>query len=379
MNIDEEVKKHLHIVICGDNVNSLGVVRSLGEKGVKPIVILVQESHIPVVEHSKYVQQVIKTSSMEESVTVLKTFANKTYKPFVYTTDDNHQSLLDEHYESLKDNFYFFNGGESGRISYYNNKNVQCELAQRCGFSIPKFEVVEKGILPQTLSYPIFTKTLNPCMSGWKRDVFICHSEDELMKAYQNMISEKLILQEYISKQGEYSIQGISINGGKDVLMPFERMYLRYSDTSFGGWMYYQPFQDEDLKIKIKTMLQHIKYTGIFEIEFLVDKKSKLHFLEINLRFSASNYGVTIGGLNLPYVWACSMLLGKFDASKIIVRKDRYYVMNELKDREYIKRIGLFPWLKDFINADAYYLRNKKDPMPAISFWWHKLLKYVKK
>ena len=39
----ELVKKHKHIIISGDTGNALGVVRSLGEEGIKPILIYLVE------------------------------------------------------------------------------------------------------------------------------------------------------------------------------------------------------------------------------------------------------------------------------------------------------------------------------------------------
>ena len=41
--MDKELLKHKFIVFGGDHYNPLGIVRSLGEAGVKPIVILVSE------------------------------------------------------------------------------------------------------------------------------------------------------------------------------------------------------------------------------------------------------------------------------------------------------------------------------------------------
>lgn len=39
--------EHKHIIIGGDNLNSLSIIRSLGEKGIFPIAIIVQENHLP--------------------------------------------------------------------------------------------------------------------------------------------------------------------------------------------------------------------------------------------------------------------------------------------------------------------------------------------
>jgi len=376
MNIDEiekELHKHQHIVVCWSDLNSLGVVRSLGEKGINPILIILKGG-MNIVEQSKYVKKIIYIEDEEECITVLQQFKNTDCKPFVYTCDDRHQRVLDHHYEKLKDYFYFFNAGDNDRITYYTDKNNCCDLALECGFNVPKKEVINVGELPQSVPYPIFVKTLTPYSIGWKHDVGIYYNSQELQESFSNFKSkESLIAQEYIQKKGEISMQGVSINAGQEIYLPFERMYLRYSDTSFGGYMYYQPFENKELLSKIQTMIQAIRYSGCFEIEFLVDQSDKLYFLEINLRFSASNYGVTYGGCNQPYLWAIATLLGRIPTDYIHPLTKRFYVMNEIIDIRYAKSVGLFHWIKECINADCYYLFNFKDIIPFVKFIFKKI------
>jgi len=372
IDYEKELKLHNHILICWSDLNSLGVARSLGEKGIKPILILLKGGS-RVVENSRYVGRIIYIENEEECIDHLKEFINPKYKPFVYTCDDRHQSVLDQHYDELKDNFYFFNAGENGRVTFYMDKNNICKLAEECGFTIPKTEVVSKGELPKFLSYPVFAKAITPRDEGWKHDVGIFYNEQELLLGFESFIGDKILLQEYIEKKGEISMQGISISGGEQILLPFERMYLRFSKTAFGGYMYYQPFRNEDLTRQIKLIIQKIKYTGCFEIEFLVDFDDNLYFLEINLRFSASNYGVCYGGVNQPYTWAYSTLCKQINSNIIQPRSNRFYVVNELIDIDFIKQVGLLKWLKQFFSADCYYLWNKKDMKPGFAYWYNKI------
>lgn len=373
MDANNQIKQHQHIIVCGDNVNSLNILRSLGEKGIIPIVIMQDEGHLPLLSSSRYIGKIIHVEGFDQALNKLLEYADSKYPPFVYITDDNHLQILDSNYDLLKDKFFVFNAGEKGRLSYFLDKEKQCILAKECGFLVPNFEEVERGQLPQYLNYPIITKTSNSYSAGWKIDVTICNSENELKQAYSKMISKRLLLQEYVEKIGEYSMQGISIDEGREVFMPFERMYLRYSKTSFGGYMYYQPFQNEELRKQVQNMLQKIKFSGCFEIEFLVDKEQQLHFLEINFRFSASNYGVNNGGVNLPYLWAKSVLQNTIDISDLQIKKERYYVINEVSDWTYAKKVGYMKWLKQLFSANGYYLYNSKDLKPFTIWWMQKI------
>lgn len=373
MNIDCEILKHKHIIVCGDNINSLNILRGLGEKGITPFVIMQDEGHLPLLASSRYVGEIIHVQGFEKALHKLLEFADDKCHPFVYLTDDNHLQVLDANYNLLKGKFYVFNADEQGRLSFYLDKEKQCLLAKETGFLVPGFEEVKRGQLPKSLKYPVITKTSNSYSAGWKRDVTICYSPDELMQAYFGMISERLLLQEYIEKTGEYSMQGVSINGGEEIYMPFERMYLRYTKTSFGGYMYYQPFHNKELEHKVQAMLKKIKFSGCFEIEFLVDKEKNLHFLEINFRFSASNYGVNNGGINLPYLWAKSILQNTIDISGFHPKTERYYVMNEVTDMSSAKNVGYVTWLKQLLTAEGHSLFNSKDIMPFINWCLQKV------
>jgi len=374
-----EVLSHKHILICGDNLNALSIMRSLGEVGIRPIVILLEGNPINLVAKSKYLGQLIKVPSFQETLKVLLTFRDENCKPFIYTSDDNHQSLLDYYYEELKDYFYFFNAGAKGRITYYMDKDKICEAAQECGFEIANGEVLLRGELPKALHYPVITKTLNPCDQGWKRDVGIYYNADDLAKAYTQMISKKLLVEEYIEKKNELSMQGFSIDGGKIVYLPFKRQYFRFTKTSYGSYCYYYTNKDEELTSKINQLIRKIGFSGNFEIEFIEKPDGGLVFLEINFRHALSNYASTIGGVNLPYEWAKATLLHSIEG--LVPTKDYFTALYEPKDYgSFVKtgKMSMAAWLKDFFKADSYYLWNRYDMRPVLSFYIGKITRKLR-
>lgn len=65
INKNHEVYKHKHICLVEEHQNPLGIVRSLGEEGIKPIVLLC--AHNPVmVNNSKYVGELHIFDNIEE-------------------------------------------------------------------------------------------------------------------------------------------------------------------------------------------------------------------------------------------------------------------------------------------------------------------------
>lgn len=363
-----------YIILGGDNINTLGIVRSLGEVGIRPIILLYKEGNIKLVPYSKYAKKVFWVNSIEEGVALMYNYTSEDCRPFVYTTDDNTESYLDLHYDELIQHFYFYNAGETGRITHLMDKKAICDLAEECGFNVPKGEVVSRGELPKNIKYPVITKTLNPYSPGWKRDVGIYYNDEELAEAYKGMISEKLCLQEYINKKNEIDLQCVSVNGGEIVLITYYAELLRYTSTSFGGLKRYHILTNDDLRDKIKTIISKIHYNGIFEIEFLVNNDDSLSFLEINFRSSASNYAMTYGNINLPYLWS-KMTLSNEECGILLLKKQFISLHEPLDFSQFVAthKIRFNKWVKDLLRADCYYLFNKKDPYPLFAYLFQKL------
>lgn len=367
----KSIFEHKCIVFCADHYNPLGICRSLGEKGINPIVVLT-DAHASMIPHCKYVKEIYFVKNEEEGVNfIIENFGNEQNKPFIFTGSDDTTRVLDLHYDELKDKFYFYNGGRQGNITKYQNKEVITEAALACGCNIPKTEVLHRGDLPKSLNYPVITKAIIS-EGNWKADMHICKNEQELMEAYRTIKSNPLLVEEFIVKKNELCVDGFSINGGQEVWMPYTSEYIRFSDLSYGNYMWMKPLEDENARTKIQKVLQQANYSGIFEAEFLIDEKGKLYFLEINFRNSTWSYAYTYGGLNLPYQWAVSTLNGNIDFSSSMIRKKPFTAMAEFNDfRSVVKtgEVSIFKWLVQAYKTNCHYYYNKKDSSP----FWHLL------
>jgi D-aspartate ligase len=379
---DIELRKHKFIVFSQDHYNPLGVIRSLGEKGLNPISILYTQNPC-IINHCRYVSELNQVNSLEDGYRLLlEKYGNEEYKPFVYCSDDTTESFLDEHYNELKEKFFFYNAGEQGRITWLQNKDNITNLAAEVGLEIPKKEVVNTGELPKSLKYPIITKVLASTMGAWKDDVFICKNEDELKEAYKKIKSPKLILQEFVQKKGEFCMEGFSINEGKDVFFPYMVDFIRYYYNSYGHYMNIFPFPDSELKSKILELFKKTRYNGIFEIEFMKGPDDEKYFLEINLRASTWNYSVTVGGGNMPYFWAKSILMGRIPYEEMTLRAEPFtamvepddFINNVLKSNE----VGLIQWVREFVKCDCPYYYNRKDPKPFWAYLKRRLLNRIR-
>ncbi len=374
MNINHEVYKHKHIVFAQDHYNPLGIIRSLGEEGIKPIVVLCCKR--PQFLHkSKYIGKLHVCKTLDEGLDlIISEYGNETLKPFIYNGGEDPGMLLDNKYDEIKDKFFFFNG--QGTIAKSMMKYENCLMANRCGINIPKEEFLERGVLPTTLRYPVMTKAAtSACGGNWKDDSFICHTQDELIEAYLKIKSERVLVQEFIVKENELCLDGISINGGESIFIPYGCSYYRFTSESYGNYMYFFPFKDSDLLKKIHDLIKLSKYSGVFCIEFLKDKDGDLYFLEVNYRNSGWSYAFTKGGFNLPFRWAVSTLDNELYTSDFDVLKE-FNAINDFSDFKDVlktKNFNIITWIKQYITADCHYYYNKDDPKPFWHFMMHKL------
>lgn len=383
-NIDLELRKHKHIIFGFDHYNTLGAVRSLGEVGIPAIAII--HTHIKpnphLVPNSKYASVVHFVDSMDDGYRLLlREYGNEQLKPFLYSCDDWVESLLDYHRDELMNKFYFFDGKEQGIVSKYMDKDEISKLAQWCGCKIPKSETLHKGEFPKELHYPIITKSIKSIVGGWKKDVRICYSREELAEAYKTIESEELLVEEFIEKKNELCLDGFCVNHGKDVCIPFQTTYLRVAPGKYGNYMELTAFDNNIVKEQVTAILSKVGFNGIFSVEYLIDKDDSLYFLEVNFRNSTWSYAFTYGGVNMLYEWSKATLSGTLNSNTLKPRKTPFTAMVEpvdFKDFVLHGNVSIFKWISDVKKTDClyYYQKEDKNPIKAhINYVIHKNLK----
>lgn len=326
--------KNKFILLVHDHYNPLGMVRSLGEKQIYPIVILISEKEPYLVSKSRYISKLYCVKTLEEGYKILlDNYGNEKIKPFIYAGNDGFESFLDMHYNELIDRFYFWNGGRQGRITELMEKKYQCELAEKYGFNVPKLVKVRVGDIPVGLHYPVITKSANSLRLGWKDQIFICETEKDLKNAFSKMKDKYILVQEFIKKRNELCIDGLCVNNGTELYVPLQSLYYRIPDGDYGQYFFFEPITDESFREKLKRLFTATGFSGIFSIEFLVDENGKLYFQEINFRNSTWSYAMTKCGVNLCYIYAKSVLKGEIDnTSEKISQKMPFSAMDEVQN-----------------------------------------------
>lgn len=362
------LKEHEFIVFALDHYNPLGVVRSLGEAGINPVLIAVKHK-VDLAVKSKYVKKSYKVDTVEEGFDIIISEYSHTHNamPFLITCDDKTTGYLDEHYDELKGNFYFFNAGEKNRITEFMDKKKILDLAENCGLKVLNSIVVNRGDLSHKLEYPIITKSISPNIGGWKSDVHICKNEDELRMAYKTIESPQVLIQRYIEKKNEYCLDGFVIDQGNQMFISIASKYKYVLPGYYSPYYDVFDFEDTALQLNLNKMMSKIGFEGIFSIEFLVDQDDQMYFSEINFRNSTWSYASTCAGMNLPVLWAKSTLCNQTDLKdkkKIIEGFSAMVEPVDYSKRVLSEKVSLFEWLADFKRANCthYYVEDDLDP-----------------
>ncbi len=277
---------------------------------------------------------------------------------------------MDEHYVDYYGKFIFFNAGKPGRITEFMNKYNILQLAKKHGLNTLNAVAVKNGEIPKDVEYPIITKSIAPNIGGWKSDVHICETKDELIDAYKTIKSPIVLIQQYLDKKNELDLEGFSIDKGNKTFISIA-LSQKYNIKG-----YYSPYHDvknfcdKALNSALSSMLKEIGFEGIFEVNFLVDKNDVLYFSEINFRNSTWSYASTCAGMNLPLLWIESMMSGTIpdDAYKPITPP----FTDMVEPIDYQKRVvdrgyNVEDWFKDLKATKCKYYYNEDDPKPFIT------------
>ena len=363
------IKEHKFIIIGSDHTNTLGQIRCLGEQGIRPIVVIT-EQHPYLITKSKYLGELHQVGSIAEAPRyVAERWGDEPVMPFLYTDRDDFMCAIDDCYDMLHGRFYFWNAGEKGRIRRLINKEEQMRLAKECGLSVIPTERVKRGELPKHLPYPIFTKATNSLNPYWKANAFVCHNEQELLEAYKHMGIDDVLLQKYIEKNDETPIEGISIDGGREVKLLIKKTSFRYEPNGFGLFSQLLPFDDDALEEKLKSFMRKAHYTGIFEAEFIVDASHNSYFMEVNFRNTMFNHACANCGINILWLFAKWTLNDHIDTDDVTFDNRNPYVMYELDDLKssvLSGQLGFWSWVRDFRKTGSFLYLDRHDMGP---FW----------
>ena len=349
------------LVVGGSHHNTYSLLRCFGEAGLKVDLILCgcKDSFIG---HSTYIDNLWYCDDEESAyIEIVELLNNTDIRYVIISATDKGVSLLDEHYEELHDKCEFFNAGGPGVITHYMDKIVQVNEAAKAGFSVPITRSFEDGEHIYSDCFPCLIKP-SASIDGGKR-IAICHSLGDVEACVSQFSGvKKVLVQQYIEKDEEIVIVGVSMGGY--IYIP--GYIIKYRDVA-GGTTYSStaPINELDTNVteSAKRLVKDINYEGLFGIE-CIKSHGEYFFIEINLRNDATSYSMAVAGVNLPLMYY-QFYTG--ERSKLTMRPVRkIYSMVEIKDFSNVLhgRVNLLSWLRQRKGAECLYYYSKYDKLP---------------
>lgn len=374
------------VVIGGLHHNTLGVIRSLGEKGVTSSnidVLLVEQSvsEKNYIAKSKYISgdRIKYLTKYDDIINQLLKIAEDRKKRVIICCSDGTAEAVISHKEELKD-AYFLPSTEIN-VTDLMQKDIQTSIAQKEGIKVPDSRVVGVREEIKWIKYPCITKPIKSILGAGKADIKISKNAEELKKALSDTDAEYVQIQEFLSKEMEFQLIGCSINKGEEIIIPGYTRIVRQPKNTNTGYLEYVPIDKLDIFDKriVERFIRRIGYSGLFSLEFIRDKNGNDYFLEINMRNDGNAYCVTCAGVNLPYIWSYYGTYHEIPSVNLNFDKNIWFIPDFEDVRIGIKECGLFLWLKQFVGAKAHSMFSIKDIKPFVYRFWMLILMKIKK
>ena len=374
------------LVIGTDHHNTLGVVESLGQKGISPDVIITKNDgdRRSFVLKSKYVKNGY-VCHRDEIVRFLKEEYRRKDggRAIVVTTSDVIAAPLDDHYNELSDFLILPGTGKEGELRYWMSKTNMMELATKVGLNVPKTIVVKKGERATDVTFPCMTKSISS-LQGGKSNIKICRNQHDLDEFLDNQKKyPEIQVQQLIDKDFEFQFLGYSLGGGDEIIIPGRTHIDRpkgFDNTFYLKYVEIDSTFSETLS-KAKEFIRRTHYSGPFSIEFIRDKSGVDYFLEMNFRNDGNAICMTSSGTNTPYIWYLYNTGGNYKKemeestfTPVTMMPEEPYFFNMLQ-----KEVSFGEWWRNMHHTTQFATYFKKDKKPFRAYLKMEIGKYVSK
>lgn len=352
------------IVIGGNHHNTLGVIRSLGRRGIIPDVILISGEKKPFVGKSRYVNRLYIVSDDNACLEILLSHQHEKPIP-VIACSDQASLFLDSNKEILKDRYHLPGTLVGEGLTYWMDKENMSSLAASVGLLVPhsfKWEEIES----ENIVYPVIVKPLRS-VDGCKSDICIVKNTKELTSYLDTKDrSEDFQIQTFVSNKFEYQLIGCSIDSGREVIIPGYSEIIRQPENTNTGFLSYHRLDGSFPIHKCEDFIRRTSYSGLFSMEFLRAEDGQDYFMEINFRNDGNAICVTASGINLPYIWYAAQMGLPYSEEREKEIQD-VLVIPEIDDflsQVAHGKISLMTWAKDIRRSNCFMDYAKDDRAP---------------
>ncbi len=354
------------VIIWGsDNFNTLGLVRQLGKYDIDILFLVNGKAGISA--KSKYIKETVETSTVEEGFNYLVQNAkHHSLKPIVIVSSDEVIVYLDNHRNSIENNYILPGTEEQGLTTKYTDKNNMTTLANKMGILCPLSRQVAWNSDISDVRYPCIIKPAHETPGYYNEFKFrICKRKRELEKLLKIVRKNSVfIVQEYIEKEKDLLVYGCRMRNGETV---FAGVLIkdRWDDSGSGSYGVISKDIPECINLRaIEEVMGKIRFYGLFSVEYAL-KDNRAYFYEINFRNDGTSHYFYQAGANLPlaYTYSCAGLQYKQIPTEVI---HDGIMIDEILDVENVIHfnISLKKYKEDYKKATIFKYYDKDDQAP---------------
>ncbi|PIE39469.1 MAG: hypothetical protein CSA53_01370 [Gammaproteobacteria bacterium] len=299
------------LVLDGDTLPALAIVRSLGRKGVP--VIVASHDDKPICAYSRYATTSLKyphplTATDAYTAWVRRVLADNPGALVLPVTERTLVPLA----RALRNESELYQRvmmAEPQALETVLDKADIAELARACEVSLPRSWSVasmeQLNIILAELSYPVVIKPGRSISDSAQRlplTVRYAHSEEQLKNYCAEFLQEvHVVLQEYFTGEG-FGIELIAKDG--KVHYAFQHQRLHEMPLTGGGSSYRMSTEiDQELLQASKRLIKALSWQGVAMVEFKKNLDTGRYiFIEINGRFWGSLPLATAAGADFPWL-----------------------------------------------------------------------------
>ena len=380
-NYMKKNKKLPGVIVVGDHVQALGIIRSLGRHNIP--VYLLHDKSLCIGRFSRYTKRYIKIpnpNNEQEFIDFMITLAkNEQVRDWILMpTNDAWVYVLSKHKETLEE-YYRLPTPSWNIVKLAYNKKLTYQIAEKNGIPIPKtfypenikdvhekmkgikFPVIIKG----TVGYKFYQRT------GVK--VLKAESQDELIRLYTKYSSiiypSETMVQEIVpGKSSTYSFCSFRNN---KLMGYWIGLKMREHPMGFGTGTFAQSVKVPELFEMGERFLNAIKYYGISEIEFKKDPRDgKYKLIEMNARTWLWHSLAIRCGVDFPYLLYKDMIgvdvtpvtTFRDGVNWIHIYTDLWVAINEIIEGN----IKISNYLKSWKGEKEFAVFSLDDPLPFL-------------
>jgi D-aspartate ligase len=368
------------VVVLGSDFKALGVVRSLGRRGIPSVVI----DQVPrSAWFSRYVTRRLKWPGPmegEEFLAFLLQIAKEYHVEHwvLFALQDEVVELVARHHEALSQ-VYQLVPPPWDVVQWANDKRLTYRMAEEQGVPYPKtwypanaaelerlpitFPVIIKPAISVHLQYAVRLKALPASTMA------------ELLEHYRQATSiispDEVMIQEIIPGTGETQFSVAAFCQDGEALLKMTARRTRQYPIDYGlGSSFVEALEVPEIIAPAEKLLRFMRISGMVEVEFKLDRRDNQYkLLDINIRPWGWHTLCEACGLDFSYIQYCAVLGQAPERSTPRYGAHWVRFITDLPAGRQEIRAGLTTrraYLRSLLGKTVFSVFAWRDPLPAI-------------